>query len=218
MKITTAAEMREIDRRTSERFGVHSLTLMENAGAAVANFAREHFAEASRIAIVCGKGNNGGDGFVAARKLHQAGKVVEVLLLADPAELRGDAAKDVRPAADAPGCHRQRAGTDERAYARAGQCRPDCRRHSRNRISSSGYRPLRRGHRGHQRHVRPVLAVDIPSGADSDALTAQAGTIARADAIVTFTAPRPAHLFGNLSLGPSWWPPSARPRRPSNPA
>ena len=47
-----------------------------------------------------------------------------------------------------------------------------------------------------------VLAVDIPSGADSDALTAQAGTIARADAVVTFTAPRPAHLFGNLSSGP----------------
>ena len=93
MKITTAAEMREIDRLTTERFGVHSLTLMENAGTAVATFAREHFAESSRIAIVCGKGNNGGDGFVAARKLHQAGKVVEVLLLADPAELRGDAAK-----------------------------------------------------------------------------------------------------------------------------
>ena len=93
MKITTAAEMREIDRLTTERFAVHSLTLMENAGSAVASFVREHFAEASRIAIVCGKGNNGGDGFVAARKLHQAGKVVEVLLLADPAELRGDAAK-----------------------------------------------------------------------------------------------------------------------------
>ncbi len=93
MKITTAAEMREIDRLTTERFAVHSLTLMENAGSAVASLAREQFAEASRIAIVCGKGNNGGDGFVAARKLHQAGKVVEVLLLADPAELRGDAAK-----------------------------------------------------------------------------------------------------------------------------
>ena len=93
MKITTAAEMREIDRLTTERFGVHSLTLMENAGTAVASVARERFPEASRIAIVCGKGNNGGDGFVAGRKLHQAGKVVEVLLLADPAELRGDAAK-----------------------------------------------------------------------------------------------------------------------------
>ena len=93
MKITTAAEMREIDRLTTERFGVPSLTLMENAGSAVADFAREHFVGASRIAIVCGKGNNGGDGFVAACKLHQVGKVVEVLLLADPAELRGDAAE-----------------------------------------------------------------------------------------------------------------------------
>ena len=105
MKITTAAEMREIDRLTTERFGVHSLTLMENAGTAVASVARERFPEASRIAIVCGKGNNGGDGFVAARKLHQAGKVVEVLLLADPAELRGDAGQNVRPPAFAPGRH-----------------------------------------------------------------------------------------------------------------
>src|ERR1035441_3236715 len=87
MKIVTAAEMRVIDRATSERFGVPSLTLMENAGSAVA-----HYGAARRIVVVCGKGNNGGDGFVAARRLHQEGKAVQVVLLADPADLRGDAA------------------------------------------------------------------------------------------------------------------------------
>ena len=94
MKIVTAAEMREIDRVTSERFGVPSLTLMENAGTAVADVRRiSHYPAAKRIGVICGKGNNGGDGFVAARKLHEAGKDVRVLLLAERSELRGDAAE-----------------------------------------------------------------------------------------------------------------------------
>ena len=84
--------MREIDRITSERYGVPSLTLMENAGAAVAQFILDRYSQANRITVVCGKGNNGGDGFVVARKLHRAGRVVEVLLLAALSELTGDAA------------------------------------------------------------------------------------------------------------------------------
>src|ERR1700745_3408052 len=93
MKIVSAAEMREIDRVTSERFGVPSLTLMEKAGTAVAEFALLRHPQARRIGVMCGKGNNGGDGFVAARKLREAGREVFLLLLADPAELRGDAAQ-----------------------------------------------------------------------------------------------------------------------------
>ncbi len=92
MKIVTAAEMREIDRITGERFGVPSLTLMENAGSAVAEFALSTYPSAKTFGVICGKGNNGGDGFVAGRKLHEAGREVELLLLAEPAELRGDAA------------------------------------------------------------------------------------------------------------------------------
>ena len=88
MKIVTAAEMRAIDRATSERFGVPSLTLMENAGAAVADYVLSHHAAAERIVVLCGKGNNGGDGFVAARRLHQAGKKV-----------RGDSAGEPRRSA-----------------------------------------------------------------------------------------------------------------------
>ncbi len=52
MKIVTAAEMREIDRATSERFGVHSLTLMENAGASVADFVLSHYSSARRIVVI----------------------------------------------------------------------------------------------------------------------------------------------------------------------
>jgi len=91
MKIVSAAEMREIDRVSSERFGVPSLTLMENAGSAVAEFVLARYPDAKRIGVICGKGNNGGDGFVGARKLHQAGREVVTLLLADRSELRGDA-------------------------------------------------------------------------------------------------------------------------------
>ncbi|HEV2698451.1 MAG TPA: NAD(P)H-hydrate epimerase, partial [Terriglobales bacterium] len=89
MKIVTTAEMREIDRATTERFGVPSLTLMENAGAAVVEFALLEFPSAKSFGMVCGKGNNGGDGFVVARKLHEAGKEVRVLLLGDAKDLKG---------------------------------------------------------------------------------------------------------------------------------
>ena len=92
MKIVTAAEMREIDRSTTERFGIPSLSLMDNAGSAVADFVSKRYRIAETVGVICGKGNNGGDGFVAARRLHAAGLEVQVLLLADPAELKGDAA------------------------------------------------------------------------------------------------------------------------------
>src|ERR1017187_4952866 len=91
MKITTADEMREIDRITTARFGVHSIALMENAGSAAAQFILEHYSHANRIAVIFGKGNNGGDGFVVARKIRCAGRGVGELLLAAPTELHGDA-------------------------------------------------------------------------------------------------------------------------------
>ena len=92
MKVVTADEMREIDRATSERFGVSSLTLMENAGTALAEFVLQHHPLAKRIGVICGKGNNGGDGFVAARKLRESGREAGVTLLARGSELKGDAA------------------------------------------------------------------------------------------------------------------------------
>src|ERR1700691_1396820 len=85
MKIVTAAEMREIDRITTERFGVPSLTLMENAGTAIAEFVISRYPSAERIGVICGKGNNGGDGFVAARRLKAGGKERRGGLLAEPA-------------------------------------------------------------------------------------------------------------------------------------
>jgi ADP-dependent NAD(P)H-hydrate dehydratase / NAD(P)H-hydrate epimerase len=201
MKITTADEMRTIDRVTSERFGVHSLGLMENAGTAVAAFAKEHWPHAERITVICGKGNNGGDGFVVARKLHQAGRVVEVLLLGDPSELKGDAANmfgrlPVRPVVIR--SDRDLQNELSRSIGNASLI-VDA-------ILGTGFNPPVTGLaaaaiEGINKTTAPVLSVDIPSGAVADAYSPEAGTHCRCDAIVTFTAPRPAHLFGQLTRG-----------------
>ncbi|MBI3002321.1 MAG: hypothetical protein HYY54_01595 [candidate division NC10 bacterium] len=92
MKVVTAKEMRELDRRATAEYGVPSLLLMENAGAAVAAEAERRFGplRGKRIVVCCGKGNNGGDGFVAARHLHNRGAAVRVLLCAKRAEVAGD--------------------------------------------------------------------------------------------------------------------------------
>jgi NAD(P)H-hydrate epimerase len=203
MKITTADEMREIDRATTERFGVPSLTLMENAGSAVAQFILDEYRQVNRIAVTCGKGNNGGDGFVVARKLHRAGRVVEVLLLAAPSELHGDALAMFERLPLRPIVLRN----PEELQAESSRSFANCDLVV-DAILGTGFRPPVTGfyadaidamnHSG-----KPVVAVDIPSGADSDSMLMQDGQhIARADAIVTFTAPRPAHVFGNLTRGP----------------
>src|SRR5713101_1918978 len=98
MKALTAAEMREVDRLTTERFGVPGLRLMEAAGKHVADAAVRGFAPdlPRRVAVLCGKGNNGGDGFVAARYLQNQNSWVCVYLFAAPEELRGDAATNFK--------------------------------------------------------------------------------------------------------------------------
>src|SRR5256885_5109236 len=93
MKALTAAEIREVDRLTTERYGIPSLQLMEAAGKNVANAVLREFSPAlsQRVTILCGKGNNGGDGLVAARHLKAPGIDPRVCLFADPRELHGDA-------------------------------------------------------------------------------------------------------------------------------
>jgi NAD(P)H-hydrate epimerase len=204
MKIVTAAEMREIDRATSERFGVASLTLMENAGSAVARHVLAAFPSAKKIVVVCGKGNNGGDGLVVARKLRESGKSAQVLLLGSPDDLRGDAAamysRLPEPAllvrsSDEFQSERVQSALHADLYIDA--------------ILGTGFRPPVTGLYADaigfmSRSGLPIVAVDIPSGADADAMAAQKGIVTRADAIVTFTAPRPAHVFGSMTDGPTY--------------
>jgi ADP-dependent NAD(P)H-hydrate dehydratase / NAD(P)H-hydrate epimerase len=200
MKIVTAAEMRAIDRATSERFGVPSLKLMENAGVAVAEHVLKHYASAQKIAVFCGKGNNGGDGFVAARRLHEQGKTVQVVLLADPSELKGDAAEMYGKLPI--GARVVRTSADLKSD-RVASFSPDLFLDA---ILGTGFTPPVSGLYADAIAMlnagkAPVVAVDIPSGADADAMGSQQGTVARADSIVTFTAPRPAHVFSALTDG-----------------
>jgi len=203
MKIVTAAEMREIDRITGERFGVPSLTLMENAGAAVAAFVLSQYPAAESVGVICGKGNNGGDGFVVARKLHEAGQEVRVLLLAERSELRGDAAEMfTRLPMPAVGVSKNdHLKTEAAREVFDADVLIDG-------ILGTGFRPPVSGLYAEaiaamNASSAPVVAVDIPSGADADVMGEQVGAVARADAIVTFTAPRPAHVFGMLTPGPT---------------
>jgi hydroxyethylthiazole kinase-like uncharacterized protein yjeF len=203
MKIVTAAEMREIDRVTSERFGVPSLTLMENAGSAVAQFVLSEYPRAESIGVICGKGNNGGDGFVAARKLRDAGKDVRILLLADPSELHGDAAVMFKKLAVVPGAVRN--GEELKSERTKPVFEADVLVDA---ILGTGFRPPVSGLYAAaiammNAAAAPLVAVDIPSGADADVMGEQTGAVARADGGVTFTAPRPAHVFGSLTDGPT---------------
>ena len=93
MRILTAAQMREADRRTIEEIGIPSIVLMENAGRQVVGAMEAAFDDLDqrRVAVLCGRGNNGGDGFVVARTLHQHGIDVGVFLLGQVADVEGDA-------------------------------------------------------------------------------------------------------------------------------
>ncbi len=85
----SAQRMRELERLAFERFSISPLTLMENAGRGVAELAMKKFSP-SRVLVLCGKGNNGGDGFVCARYLTQLGSRVRVSLFADSSALKGE--------------------------------------------------------------------------------------------------------------------------------
>jgi ADP-dependent NAD(P)H-hydrate dehydratase / NAD(P)H-hydrate epimerase len=218
MQIVSAAEMRDIDRATSERFGVSSITLMENAGSAVARFILSNYPQAERVGILCGKGNNGGDGFVVARKLVEAGRGVRVLLLCDPEELRGDAAvmfqnllRTLQPLKIVPVIVREATVLDssDAAEILAADLIVDA-------ILGTGFRPpvsplYAAAIDKMNAASAPIVGVDIPSGVDADAMRPQTPDVsrdkdsvkARADAIITFTAPRPAHVFAALTSGPT---------------
>jgi ADP-dependent NAD(P)H-hydrate dehydratase / NAD(P)H-hydrate epimerase len=202
MKIVSAAEMHEIDRVTSADFGVPSLTLMENAGESVALFVISQFPYAKRITVVCGKGNNGGDGFVVARKLQEAGKDVKLALLADPAELKGDAAEMYRQLNLTPLYLRTK--EEVTAQLRALREQSDLAIDA---ILGTGFRPpvseIYAAAISVLSTFPKVVAVDLPSGADADAmLPIDTSTSVRVDAVVTFTAPRPGHIFGAMTKGP----------------
>jgi len=194
MKVLTAAEMREVDRLTMEA-GIPGIVLMENAGHRVVEFLEKRFAPLSeqRIVVLCGKGNNGGDGLVVARQLCLWGRFPTcpmVILFANPEELKGDAAANYRMLL-ACGCpvHREIPAEARNAtlvidaLLGTGITGPATGR------MLEAIREINTGF-----PLAKVVAVDIPSGMPSDAGIA-AGEIARADATVTITAPKVAQVI-----------------------
>ena len=202
MHVLSAAEMQACDRATTERFGVPSLDLMRAAAAAVAAFAREHFRQARRVTVICGGGNNGGDGMMAARLLACSGLEVTTLLLGSPDGLKGDAATAWRELASPAHGLINVVGTKEDLARHADALAADLIIDA---VLGTGFRPPIKGMalaalewlRG---SAAPVLAVDLPSGWPADETSATpAGPVFSADAVITFTAPKPAHVFGQLT-------------------
>lgn len=181
-ELLTAAEMGRADRLAIAA-GIPGMTLMEAAGRAVADAAQE-LAPQGPILVVAGPGNNGGDGFVAARRLAAAGRDVTILLAGDPARLRGDAATaffrwpGTTQAATLP---LPDAGLVIDALFGAGLDREVTG-------TAAGLVAAMNA------HPAPVLAVDLPSGLHAD--TGQPlGAAVHADATVTFFRRKPAHLL-----------------------
>ena len=213
MKVLTAAQMREVDRRTVES-GIPDLVLMENAGHRVVELLQEKFSPLSRhrVVVLCGKGNNGGDGLVVARQLHTrlCPKTLDVVFAGREEELTGNAAANFRMLV-ACGCPIAKAITPEMRSATilidallgTGLSGP-----ARGQMLDL-IREINTGFPNAQ-----VVAVDIPSGLASDSAI-PLGEAVRADYTVTFTAPKIGQVLppncdgvGELRIGLIGSPPS----------
>ena len=187
--------MRRADRRTIEDVGLPGAVLMENAGAAVARLVDERFPRARRVVVVCGRGNNGGDGFVVARRL---GARACVLLLGSPDAVAGDAALHLR-AFDRSGGRLLAVDLPSWAAGAARIAEADLLVDA---VLGTGLRAEPSGLAAHAIEALlarfaagvPVVAVDIPSGLPSDA--AHCGwPAAHATLTVTFAAPKRCHVL-----------------------
>ena len=216
MKILTTAEMRAVDARSAEEFDVPLWVLMERAGEVVARFVLRQYPDAGRVMVLCGKGNNGGDGMVAARLLAGEGVGVRVLLLGKRDEVKGEAARALEQLIEATSEEIVEELEDESGLAAFAEpfAEADLLLDA---IFGTGFKPPMRGVAAALRdHVCgltvPVVAVDLPSGWDADAITQAADgsegddtktkdVAFPVDAVVTFTAPKLAHVFGHLTPG-----------------
>lgn len=179
-----------------------SIELMRAASSAISVFVREQFPHARRVTVLCGKGNNGGDGMMAARLLSVAGLEVTTLLIGSASMPEGDLAVawneltqpmhgTVHVVTATGNLEKHHSALDTDLIVDA--------------LLGTGFKPPVKGLAGAaiewaRASAAPVLAVDLPSGWPADATgAAVAGTVMPADAVITFSAPKPAHVFGILT-------------------
>lgn len=179
VQLYRAAQVRELDRQAIEVYGIPAETLMERAGAAAFRLLRAHWSQARRIGVVCGSGNNGGDGYVLARLAHQAGLAVTVYALGRADQLCGAALLAARALRDA--------GLEAMPFA--GQ---DLSGHEVvvDALLGTGLdRAVDGIHRGAIEAINAsgsaVLALDVPSGLDADSGRIL-GAAVRADLTICF--------------------------------
>jgi ADP-dependent NAD(P)H-hydrate dehydratase / NAD(P)H-hydrate epimerase len=193
VKVLTAAQMREVDRRTS-KLGVPGLVLMENAGQCVVELLAHAYAplREQRIIVICGKGNNGGDGMVVARQLYTRFRpqMLHVLLAGDPGEMEGDAAANYKML-EAVGCPVTFELTPQMETA---TLIVDA-------LLGTGIHGAAKGRAldliraiNDQFPLADVVSVDLPSGLDSDSGVPPGETV-HANHTVTFTAPKLCHVL-----------------------
>jgi NAD(P)H-hydrate epimerase len=191
MWLVSAEEMRELDRLTIEKYGTPGHVLMERAGKGATAFLLESFPalrrKGARVLVCAGKGNNGGDGFVMARLLRQRGVATEVLLLGRAADVRGDAARNLRAYARGRSQIVELTDSEHLGELDSALARADVVVDA---IFGTGLGSPVRGLQAEaieriNRSRVPVFAVDIPSGLDSDT-GLPLGACVRAQATATF--------------------------------
>lgn len=204
MKVATAEQMQELDRKAIGVFGIPGIVLMENAGRGATEILCSAFPDVHRkeIAIVAGKGNNGGDGFVMGRHLLNRGLSVRVFLLSHPEALKGDARTNFEIFSRMQGEVLFFSGSDHieklKKNLEAADILVDA-------IFGTGLNSEVRGfYRDvieHLNHLgKPIVAVDIPSGLDANT-GKPLGTAIRAFLTVTFGLPKVGHL---IAPGPDY--------------
>jgi NAD(P)H-hydrate epimerase len=197
MKVATAEQMQELDQKAIEAYRIPGIVLMENAGRGATEVISKTFPDLQRkkIAIIAGKGNNGGDGFVIARHLLNQGISVKVYLLTDPKALRGDAETNFHIFLRMKG--EVISAPSSKDYQKI---KKDLERFDLliDGIFGTG---LDAEVRGYYREVidhlntlqKPIVSIDIPSGLDANT-GKPLGTAVRASLTVTFGLVKVAHL------------------------
>src|SRR5438132_9410235 len=196
MKILTAEQMRNVDRRATDRFAIPSLVLMENAAMAVVDAIFEHYPNCERVSIFCGTGSNGGDGLAVARHLEDRGVVPSVFIIGDRSKFAGDGAANLTICQRAAFPMYDITDVDSLNSALVHAADADVV------VDALFGTGLNRAPEGiYAETIRsinelalPIVAVDVPSGANASS-DEPFDPCVQAAVTVTFAAPKICHIF-----------------------